>query len=217
MAWPPTSLRRIGRNCEKAGKAAVAKFDDAARRAGVSANRICSETELAGIDEIVRAGRASVRPVGGWTDRARQGLSRRNVSGDRAVRFRAAGAGRALHSEGRLEARPRAGLLGRQPGCGACGRRRHAISGALARSIDVVTIMGNEEPRDELPGVDIAQHLARHKLKVDFKRIVAKDLDVASTILSDRRGSGLGHDRHGRLRPFAAARIRSGWCDARHP
>src|SRR4029077_8968125 len=38
----------------------------------------------------------------------------------------------------------------------------------LARSkvINVVTMTNNEEPRDDLPGIEIAHHLARHKLKV---------------------------------------------------
>ena len=37
-----------------------------------------------------------------------------------------------------------------------------------------------------------AQHLARHNLKVDFKRIVANDQDIGNTILS--AAADLGSD-----------------------
>jgi nucleotide-binding universal stress UspA family protein len=78
---------------------------------------------------------------------------------------------------------------------------------ARSKSIEVVTIARNEEPRDELAGADIAHHLARHKLKVDLKRIVTKDQDVASTILSHAADSGadlivMGGYGHSRLREF---------------
>ena len=78
---------------------------------------------------------------------------------------------------------------------------------ARSKSVDVVTIRDNEEPRDELPGADIAHHLARHKLKVDFKRIVAKDSDIASTILSTAADLSsdlivMGGYGHSRLREF---------------
>jgi len=78
---------------------------------------------------------------------------------------------------------------------------------ARSKSIDIVTIARNEEPRDELPDVDIAHHLARHKLKVEFKRIVARDSDVANTILSTAADLGsdmivMGGYGHSRLREF---------------
>ncbi len=44
--------------------------------------------------------------------------------------------------------------------------------------------MKSETTHNELPGADIAHHLARHNLKVDFKRIVANDQDIGNTILS---------------------------------
>jgi nucleotide-binding universal stress UspA family protein len=76
-----------------------------------------------------------------------------------------------------------------------------------SKAIDVVTVSRSEGARDELPGADIAQHLARHKLNVDLKRIVASDLDVTSTILSHAADSGadlivMGGYGHSRLREF---------------
>ena len=78
---------------------------------------------------------------------------------------------------------------------------------AQAKSIDVVTMRDKEGPRDELPGVDIAHHLARHNLKVDYKRIVAKGTDVASAILStsadlDSDLIVMGGYGHSRVREF---------------
>ena len=70
-----------------------------------------------------------------------------------------------------------------------------------------------------MPGVDIAQHLARHKLKVEFKRIVAKDLYVASTILSTAADLGsdmivMGGYGHSRLREFVLGGATRGILEA---
>ena len=56
----------------------------------------------------------------------------------------------------------------------------------LARSaaIDVVIVASGREKSDEIPGIDIGEHLARHGLKVEVKRIVSTDVDVPNTILS---------------------------------
>ena len=74
------------------------------------------------------------------------------------------------------------------------------------KSIDVLSVMKSETALNELPGADIARHLARHNLKVDFKRIVANE-DIGNTILSAAADLDFGHDSHGRLWPLAAARI----------
>jgi nucleotide-binding universal stress UspA family protein len=75
-----------------------------------------------------------------------------------------------------------------------------------AGAIDVVTIESRER-QNELAGAEIAQHLARHKLKVELKPIVAKDTDVASTILSYAADAStdlivMGGYGHSRLREF---------------
>ena len=61
---------------------------------------------------------------------------------------------------------------------------------------------------DEVPGADLGQHLARHGLKVDVKRITSPDIDVALHDPFLCRGFLRRHDRDGRLRPLAPARIR---------
>jgi nucleotide-binding universal stress UspA family protein len=80
----------------------------------------------------------------------------------------------------------------------------------LSRSkhIDVVTIATREDNRGEISGTDIAHHLARHQLKVELKKLVAPDVDVASTILSHAADTSadlivMGGYGHSRLREFA--------------
>jgi len=76
-----------------------------------------------------------------------------------------------------------------------------------AKAIDVV-IVANERPKsDEIPGADIGHHLARHGLKVEVKRIVATDIDVASALLSHAADTAadfmvMGGYGHSRLREF---------------
>ena len=75
-----------------------------------------------------------------------------------------------------------------------------------AEHIDIL-IMESERPKSEdLPGIDIARHLARHGLKVELKRI-RLNIDVGNTILNHAfdAGTGLivmGGYGHSRMREF---------------
>jgi len=76
-----------------------------------------------------------------------------------------------------------------------------------AAAIDVVIVASGRERSDEIPGVDMGEHLARHALKVEVKRMVSTDLDVPNTILSYAADSGadlivMGGFGHSRLREF---------------
>ena len=78
---------------------------------------------------------------------------------------------------------------------------------ARAKAVEVVVVTGDAGKSDEIPGADIAHHLARHRLKVELRRIVAGDLDVANTILSHAADAGtdfivMGGYGHSRLREF---------------
>ena len=73
--------------------------------------------------------------------------------------------------------------------------------------VDVVTILGEKGKSDELPGADIAQHLARHELKVELRRVSLGETDVANNLLSlaaDLSADFLvmGGYGHSRLREF---------------
>jgi nucleotide-binding universal stress UspA family protein len=76
-----------------------------------------------------------------------------------------------------------------------------------AKATEVVIVSGEPTKSDEIPGADIAHHLARHGAKVEIKQIVATDTDVANTILSHAADSGadllvMGGYGHSRLREF---------------
>lgn len=74
---------------------------------------------------------------------------------------------------------------------------------AKAKSVELLIVTaGGENPREEI-GADMATHLARHNLKVTLQRISASDIDVGNAILSyvaDRTADilvmgGYGHSR----------------------
>jgi nucleotide-binding universal stress UspA family protein len=76
-----------------------------------------------------------------------------------------------------------------------------------AKATEVVIVTGERAKSDEIPGADIAHHLARHGAKVEVKQIVATDTDVANTILSHAADSSadflvMGGYGHSRLREF---------------
>ena len=76
-----------------------------------------------------------------------------------------------------------------------------------SKAIDIVIVASGREQPDEIPGIDLGQHLARHGLKIEIKRIVAGDTDVPNTILSYAADSSadfivMGGYGHSRLREF---------------
>jgi nucleotide-binding universal stress UspA family protein len=76
-----------------------------------------------------------------------------------------------------------------------------------AKTVEVITIAAKERNKGEVSGADIAHHLARHRMKVDLKNIVAPDTEVADTILSYVADSStdlvvMGGYGHSRLREF---------------
>ncbi len=73
--------------------------------------------------------------------------------------------------------------------------------------VEVVIVANEKGKQDEIPGADMGEHLARHGLKVDVKRIVGGDIDVADALLSHAADSSadfivMGGYGHSRLREF---------------
>jgi nucleotide-binding universal stress UspA family protein len=73
--------------------------------------------------------------------------------------------------------------------------------------IDLLTVDNDDNRSGEIPGLDMAQHLAHKGFKVDLKRITSIDDDVASTILSFAADTSsdflvMGGYGHSRLREF---------------
>jgi nucleotide-binding universal stress UspA family protein len=78
---------------------------------------------------------------------------------------------------------------------------------AKAKAVEVVIVASERPKSDEIAGADIGQHLARHGLTVEVKRIVASGTDVADTLLSHAADTGadfivMGGYGHSRLREF---------------
>ena len=76
-----------------------------------------------------------------------------------------------------------------------------------AKSVEVVMVTAERAKSNEMPGADIAHHLARHGLNVAVQRIVSVETDVANTILSYAADAGtdfivMGGYGHSRLREF---------------
>src|SRR5208337_3496400 len=55
---------------------------------------------------------------------------------------------------------------------------------AKAGKAEIVIIANEPGKKDEIEGVDMGQHLARHGLKVEVERIPGGDVDVADALLS---------------------------------
>jgi nucleotide-binding universal stress UspA family protein len=75
-----------------------------------------------------------------------------------------------------------------------------------AKTVEVA-IVGDQPKSREIPGADIASHLARQGVKVEVKEIVAPDLDAANMILSHAADISadfmvMGGYGHSRLREF---------------
>ena len=73
--------------------------------------------------------------------------------------------------------------------------------------VELVIVANERGKQDEIAGADMGQHLARHGLKVDVKRIAGGDIDVADTLLSHAADSAadfivMGGYGHSRLREF---------------
>jgi len=76
-----------------------------------------------------------------------------------------------------------------------------------AGQVEIVIVSNEHGKRDEIEGADMAQHLARHGLKVEVKRTVLGDINVADVILSHAADAGadfivMGGYGHSRLREF---------------
>jgi nucleotide-binding universal stress UspA family protein len=73
--------------------------------------------------------------------------------------------------------------------------------------VQIVSVSNERGKDDEIEGADIGQHLARHGLKIEVKRIDNVKIDVADALLSHAADSGadfmvMGGYGHSRLREF---------------
>lgn len=78
---------------------------------------------------------------------------------------------------------------------------------AKANNVEVLTVVTGKFDENDVSGADIAEHLARYKLRTELQRIPASDIDVASAVLSHAADVNadlivMGGFGHSRLRDF---------------
>jgi nucleotide-binding universal stress UspA family protein len=89
---------------------------------------------------------------------------------------------------------------------------------ARANAIEII-IVAEQGKSDEVPGADVAQHLARHGLPIEVKQIVAPDSKPVDAILSHAADMAadflvMGGFGHSRLREFVLGGVTRSMLDA---
>jgi len=189
----------------EAASDAIARFEEAARRAAVSAESRLVEATVSGATNVFGAiARTFDLSVVGQAEP-------KSMRDDLMIEGALFDSGRPVLVVPYIQ---RAGLkLDRVMVCWDGGRNAaRAINDAMpfltrGKSIDVVTIGVGKDKAGEIQGADIAQHLARHGLNVELRRVNAGDVDVANVILSDAADRDadfivMGGYGHSRLREF---------------
>jgi nucleotide-binding universal stress UspA family protein len=202
---PPAWIEEFRQEAQDAAQAAVAKFEAAAKRAGISAQAGWLQASLAGPAELFgrMARRFDVSVV-------RQAEPERITASPLMIEAALFETGRPVLVVPYIQ---KAGIkLDRAMVCWDGSRSAaRAIADAMpllqrAKTVEVVTASEHGKS-DEVPGADIAQHLARHGLAVDVKQIVAPHLKTADVLLSHAADTAadllvLGGYGHSRLREF---------------
>ena len=199
---------------ERAAKAAMAKFDDAARRAAVPAeSRMLDGPVASAPDVFAKVARRFDLAVMGQPEPETPAFERLIVEA-------------ALFDSGRpvliVPYIQRSGLtLERVMVCWDGSRSAaRAVADAMpllvrAKATEVLTVASEPAKSNEMPGADIAHHLARHGVKVEVDSIVTVETDVASTILSHAADISadflvMGGYGHSRLREFVLGGVTRG-------
>ena len=215
---PPEFIEAQRVESDKRAKAAVSRFEQAAKRAGISfETRIISASISGAADQLGRLGRRFDLVVVGQPEREK---SVPDEVVDESVLFES---GRPVIFVPFIQ---QAGLkLDRVMVCWDGSRAAtRAIADALpflrkAKQVEIVMVANGRSKSDEIPGADLGQHLARHALKVEVKRITSPDIDVASTILSYAADSSadmivMGGYGHSRLREFILGGVTRGLLES---
>jgi nucleotide-binding universal stress UspA family protein len=202
---PGEVIERQQADNEADAKAAIGGFTEATRRAGLAAEPLTISASLSGAGEqFARIARRF--------DLAVVGQAEPEVStiDDIIAETTLFESGRPLIIVPYIQKAPV--KLDRVMVCWDGGRpAARAIGDAMpllvkAGKVEIVVIT---EPgkQDEIEGVDMGRHLARHGLKINVERIPRGDVDVADALLSHAADSGadfmvMGGYGHSRLRQF---------------
>jgi nucleotide-binding universal stress UspA family protein len=191
---------------EKAAKAAIAKFQAAAKESGIlSGSRMIEASIGAAARQFAEIARRYDVSVVGQSDRSK------GFAEDLLIEATLFDSGRPIIVVPYIQKEPL--KLERVLVCWDRSRNAaRAIADAMpflerAKGIDLLTVSSKDPGRTEPPGAEIADHFARHRLKANFKHIVSDDAEIAATILSFAADSSsdfivMGGYGHSRLREF---------------
>ena len=204
---PPEMIETLQLDNAAATKAAIDRFATASARAGVSAEPLTPGANFAGSgDQFGRIARHFDLSVVGQAEPETSTIE------DKIVEAALFDSGRPAIVVPYIQKAPL--KLDRVMVCWDGSRSAaRAIADAMpflerAGLVEVVIIVANERNKQyEIEGADMGQHLARHGLNVDVKRIDYGDLDVADALLShaadyDADFIVMGGYGHSRLREF---------------
>ena len=211
---PPEFIESQRRESEKKVQQAIARFEQVAKRVGVAYETRTLNASIAGAaDRLGHLARRFDLAIVGQPERERAAAAE---VADEGVLF---DSGRPVIFVPYIQ---KSGLkLDRVMLCWDGSRAAtRAINDAMpflekAKQVELVIVSSKAGKANELTGADMGQHLARHGLKVEVKRITSPDIDVTSTILSYAADSSadmivMGGYGHSRLREFILGGVTRG-------
>jgi nucleotide-binding universal stress UspA family protein len=211
---PPDIIQVQRIENEKASKTAVARFDEAARLAGISGEAHALDAAVgAAPSTLARMARRFDLSVVAQPEPNQPTVARMFVE---AALFET---GRPLLIVPYIQTTPL--KLDRIMLCWDGSRSAARAAGDAmpfflqGKTIEIVMVSGEPTKSDELPGADIGHHLARHGIKAEVKRIASPEIDVANTILSYAADQSvdllvMGGYGHSRLREFILGGVTRG-------
>jgi nucleotide-binding universal stress UspA family protein len=215
---PPEIIESQRSESNQKARTAVSRFEQAVKRTGVSGETRTISASISGAaDQIGRMGRRFDLVIVGQPERQK---SLPDEVVDEGVLFES---GRPVIFVPFIQ---KGGMtLNRIMVCWDGSRAAaRAVGDAMpflkkAKQVEIVIVADKPGKKDEIPGADLGQHLARHGLKVDVKRITSPEIDVPSTILSYAADSSadlivMGGYGHSRLREFVLGGATRGLLEA---
>jgi nucleotide-binding universal stress UspA family protein len=202
---PPTWIETFRREAEEAAKVAVGNFNEAARRAGIVVEARWMAASFVGTADVF--GRIARRFDLSVVRQAEPGKSTPAPLMIEAALFES---GRPVLIVPYIQ---KSGIkLDRVMVCWDGSRTAaRAVNDAMpflerAKTVEIAMV-AERGKSDEVPGADIAQHLARHGIRVEVKQFVAPEAKAADVLLSHAADVSvdflvMGGFGHSRLREF---------------
>ena len=203
---------RIREDNEEAAAAAAAQFEKQAENAGVTASaRAVTTTISGGYDLFGRIARRFDLAVVGQDEPDTEQSETLVAEGALFEAGRPLVMVPYIHKDGLKLDRVMVCWDGSRPAARAVADAMPLLR--RARQIDVVIVA--KAKSDEMPGADVAEHLARHDLNVAVQRIAPGDLDVKDALLNYAADSGadmivMGGYGHSRMREFILGGVSRG-------